>query len=85
MTMTTTAVAMGGVMSKDDGTGASSRAAATASAPSNISSGPLPDRRRPISFLGGTWLGSCRLAVMSTSTTVQMTKGSSKRMNPFDY
>jgi hypothetical protein len=40
MTMTTTAVAMGGVISKDDETGTSSRAAATASAPSNVLSAP---------------------------------------------
>jgi hypothetical protein len=85
MTMTTTAVAMGGVMSKDNETGTSLRAVAMASAPLNVSSAPPLDLCRPISFIGGTWLGSCCLAAMSTSTTVQMTKGSSKRMNPFDY
>jgi hypothetical protein len=69
MTMTTTAVAMGGVMSKEDETGTSSRTAAMASALSNVSSAPSLACRRPISFMGGTWLGSCRLAVMSTRTT----------------
>jgi hypothetical protein len=61
MTMTMTAVAMGGVMSKDDETGTLSRAAAMVSAPSYVLSAPPPDRRRPISFIGGTWLGSCTI------------------------
>jgi hypothetical protein len=38
MTMTTTAVAMGGMMLKDYETGTLSRVAATALAPSNVSS-----------------------------------------------
>jgi hypothetical protein len=61
MTMTTTAVAMRGVMSKDDETRTLSRAAAMVSALSNVSSGPPPDHRWPISFIGGTWLGSCTI------------------------
>jgi hypothetical protein len=85
MTMTTTAVAMGGVMFKDDETRTSLRAAATASAPSNVSSAPPPDRLWPILFMGGTWLGSCHIAAMLTSTMVQMTKGNSEQMNPFNY
>jgi hypothetical protein len=85
MTMTMTAVAIGGMMLKDNETRTLLRAAATAAAPLNVSSAPPPDRRRPISFMRGTWLGSCCLAGMLMSTTVQMTKGDSKQMNPFDY
>jgi hypothetical protein len=70
MMMTMTAVAMGGVMPKDSETRTLSWVAAMALAPPNVSSAPSLDRCRPISFMGGTWLGSCHLVAMLMLTMV---------------